>query len=65
MKDMGELISSFFGGATLVIITMTFDKAIEVVLMALIGGVIGAFAKGAGHSLWEFTKVKLKKKPKQ
>ena len=65
MKDMGEIIASFSGGATLVVLSTPTDKAIEVVAMAIIGGVIGAFAKGAGHSLWEFTKRKFKKKPKQ
>lgn len=51
--DLGYTIAGSIGGATVAMVTAPADKITEVVAMAIIGGVVGAFAKGAGSSLWD------------
>lgn len=53
MKNMEEHFSSMVGGAILVVVAVTPQKLIEVVILALVGGAIGAFAKGFGQSAWK------------
>ena len=58
-KNMGDTLSSAVGGATMVVLATPTDKIIEVVFMALVGGALGAFAKGAGNAGWEFLKGRM------
>ena len=53
-RNMVEHLSSMLGGAALVILAVPPQKLIEVIILALVGGAIGAFAKGAGQQAWKF-----------
>jgi hypothetical protein len=53
-RNMAEHLSSMIGGASLVVLAVPPSKLIEVIILALVGGAIGAFAKGAGTTAWKY-----------